>query len=411
MSKHLLKFYPVDNGDTTLITLTDNTTILIDIKIRDGEESSAGNKIYPVKKDLLASIQRRNKNAFVDLFIVTHPDEDHCLGYEKNFYRGDPDKYSESNRNNDEIIIDELWVTSMVFNGASNDDAKALKREAERRRKLWDDNKPEKDRPGNRIRMIGYDGDDKFENVPNSVPGDTLNNINGKTISNFEFFIHAPFKKHLIEATAEKDKNFSSIAMQARFKINASDSNWSFFYLFGGDADHNIWAEILKKSEEHGNKEKLKWDIFMAPHHCSWTYFNNVPYGEMEENKTPKDSSLKILDYKKSGAIIISSSKAIINNNDNPPHYQAKQWYLKKVAASEFLNTAIEPSEKKPEPIVFEVTSNGIIRTDKGVKADSLRQVASGIQSGIIGTTTTGQLAAVAENVTRHQPHKFHGDQ
>lgn len=370
MKKHLLKFYPVDNGDTTLLTLTDNTTILIDAKIRDGELNKAGNKIFPVKKDLLESIQRRDKNPFIDLFILTHPDEDHCLGYKKNFYRGDPDEYSHSHRENDEIIIDELWVTSMLFNGASNDDAKALKREAERRRKLWSENKPEKDKPGNRIRMIGYDGDVRFENLPNSVPGETINLINGKVISNFEFFVHAPFKSHLIEATAEKNKNFSSIAMQARFKINSFDSNWSCLYLFGGDADHNIWAEILNKSEAKGNKDKLNWDIFMAPHHCSWTFFNDVPYGALEANKTPKATSLSILDYKNLGGKIISSSKVILNNDDNPPHYQAKQQYLKKVAASEFLNTAVEPSEKNPEPIVFEVSSHMVSRIEGSLSID-----------------------------------------
>jgi len=94
MSTHQLKFYPVDNGDTTLITLTDKTTILIDCKIREGEENNAGNEIFSVKNDLLENLQKRNKNPFLDLFIVTHPDEDHCLGFEKNFYRGDPDKYS-----------------------------------------------------------------------------------------------------------------------------------------------------------------------------------------------------------------------------------------------------------------------------------------------------------------------------
>lgn len=370
MSKHVLKFYPVDNGDTALITLIDKTTILIDVKIRDGEVNSAGNNIYPVKRDLLDSIQRRNKIPFVDLFILTHPDEDHCLGFEKNFYCGDPDKYSDSHRDTDEILVDELWVTSMLFNGATNDDAKAMKKEAERRRKLWVENKLEKDKPGNRIRIIGYDGDVRFENVPNSVPGETLNLINGKRTSDFEFFVHAPFKNQLIQATAEKDKNFSSIAMQARFKINSFDSNWACLYLFGGDADHNIWAEILNKSEANGNKDKLKWDIFMAPHHCSWTYFNDVPYDAKEGNKSPKDSSLRILDYKNSGAKIISSSKPIVNNDDNPPHFQAKQQYLKKVAASEFLNTALEPNQKNPEPIVFEVSLNGVSRIEGSLSLD-----------------------------------------
>jgi hypothetical protein len=344
------------------------------------------------------------------LFIVTHPDEDHCLGFEKHFYHGEPESYGESNRKSEEIIVDELWVTSMVFNGASNDDSKRLKKEAERRKKLWDENKSEKDNPGNRIRMIGYDGDERYVNIPNSAPGETLNRINGKTFSNFEFFIHAPFKKHLVIATAEKDQNFSSVAMQARFKVNQYDSSWSCFFLFSGDADHNIWSEILKKSETNNNKEKLEWDIMLSPHHCSWTFFNNVPYSGEEENKTPKESSLKILDYKKSDARIIASCKLIVNNDDNPPHFQAKQQYLKKVATDGFLNTASEPNEKAPEPIIFEINDSGITRTDKGAKAEYLRKIATGINAGLIGTTTTGKLSEMANNVIKHEPHRFYGE-
>jgi hypothetical protein len=410
MGKHQIKFYPVDNGDTTLITLIDNTTILIDCKIRESEENSEGNKIYKVKDDLVSSLQKKSNNLHLDLFIVTHPDEDHCLGFEKHFFQGDPESYGETNRKKEEIIIDELWITSMVFNGASNEDAKKLKKEAERRRKLWDDNKSDKDNPGNRIRMIGYDGDKKFDNIPNSTPGETVNKINGKTIGNFEFFVHAPFKEHLVTATAEKDQNFSSIAMQARFKMNPSDSTWSCFFLFGGDADHNIWSEILKKSEANNNKEKLQWDIFLSPHHCSWTYFNNVPYADPEENKTPKDSSLKILDYKKTDAKIIASCKLIVDNDDNPPHYQAKQQYVKKVTNSSFLNTASEPKEKEPEPILFEITDSGITRTDKGAKAESFRKTAEGIKAGLIGTATTGKLSEMAENVIKHEHHRFYGE-
>ena len=298
----------------------------------------------------------------------------------------------------------------MVFDVASNDDAKALKKEAERRRKLWDDNDIHKDISGNRIRIIGYNGDVRYENLPNSVPGETLNLINGNTFYDIEFFVHAPFKKHLITATAEKDKNFSSIVMQLAFKDNPTDTHWSCLFLFGGDADHNIWAEILKQSENNKNHDKLKWDILLSPHHCSWSFFNDVPYSDPEENKVPKDSSLKILDFLKPGASVIASSKVIKNNDDNPPHYQAKKQYLKKVAESEFLNTAVEPNEKQPEPIVIEVTSSGFTRTDIGAKAAALRSVSKGISSGLVGTTASGKLSREAGKYMKHQPHRFYGE-
>ncbi len=384
MAKHQLKFYPVGNGDNTLITLTDKTTILIDCNIREGDKTEQGNKIFPVKDDLIESIQTDKKdNSYIDLMILTHPDQDHCRGFEKHFYHGkSPDEYGESNRDNEEIIINELWCTSMLFNGADNDDAKALKKEAERRRKLWDEDKPEKNNDGNRIRMIGYDGDVKFENVPASVPGETidLEMINGNTSENFEFFVHGPFKKNLIEATAEDDKNFSSIIMQARFKINKTDSDWACFYLFGGDADHYRWAEVINKSKKHDNEAKLEWDLFLSPHHCSWTFFNDVPYDAKTENKTPKQSSLDLLDYRQGSGKILASCKVVRSTDKNPPHPEAKKEYQKKLEKnSDFIELSKEPSEKEPKPYVFEVSPQGPVK--KGISEGSASAALGGSSS------------------------------
>ena len=410
MSKHQIKFYPVDNGDTSLLKLSDGTNILVDCKLREGEETESGSKIFNVKGDLLSELPKRDKNVHLDVFIVTHPDNDHLLGFKKNFYFGKPEDFGDSNRENEEIIIDELWVTSMVFKDCTNEDAKSLKREAERRRKLWQNDSRDKDAAGNRLRLIGYDAEERFQSLPNSIPGETINKFNGKVLNNFELFVHAPFKESLINGTAEKDQNFCSIVMQARFKIKPDDKDVTCRFLFGGDADHYIWAEVLNKTESHKNSLMLEWDIFLAPHHCSWTFFNNVPYGNPEENKNPKASALKILDYKRTDAMIIASSKVIINNDDNPPHFKAKEQYLTKVKSSKFLNTAEEPNKKEPQPIVFEISNSGISRIDNGAKAEGFRQIADAIKVGLVGTASTGRLSGMADNVVKHQPHKFYGE-
>jgi hypothetical protein len=120
---------------------------------------------------------------------------------------------------------------------------------------------------------------------------------------------------------------------------------------------------ITEKSKQHNNVDKLKWDLFLAPHHSSWTFFNDVPYGSTEDSKTPKETSLKVLDQKVGDGKIIASCKVIKNNDDNPPHYKAKEEYLKKVNKKEdFINLAIEPSKDAPEPLVFEFTSAGIVK-------------------------------------------------
>lgn len=387
MAKHVLKFYPVANGDTTLIKLSDLSTFLIDCKLREGEEDANGNKFFDVKSDLLDELRKRKSNYFLDLFILTHPDEDHCLGFKKHFYCGDPEKYSDENRNSNEVIVNEMWVTSSLFNDASNDDAKEFKKEAERRRKLWDQNSSKKNDDGNRIRIIGYDGDERFEKVPNSVPGDvvTLKEITGSLETFFEIFVHGPFKQSLIESQAIEDKNSTSIILQIRFKEASTDSDWCAYFLTGGDADHFRWEQVLKKSKKNDNEEKLLWDIFQTPHHCSWSYFNNVPY-ENEGNKEPKDYSLEVLDFGRKDAIIVASSKKIVDNDDNPPHYAARNQYKKKVKTGNFLNTNTNNSEKKPVPITFEVGSSGFDRTDAGKTQSANLAMAAGIASTSAGT-------------------------
>ena len=104
MSEHIIKFYPVDNGDTTLIRLTNNTTMIFDCKIRSEEKNSDGYTIFNVKNDLLEVLLKRNGIPFVDMFGLTHPDLDHCKGYETNFYCGNPDKYDDDDKPSIAII-------------------------------------------------------------------------------------------------------------------------------------------------------------------------------------------------------------------------------------------------------------------------------------------------------------------
>ena len=112
---HKIKFYPVDNGDNVLIKLDDKTTVIVDCQIRDCEENTDGVTTYDVKKDLIKELNKDSKNnPYVDLFINSHPHNDHCLGFEKNFYCGSPDNYTDSNRKNEEIIIGELLLSCIT---------------------------------------------------------------------------------------------------------------------------------------------------------------------------------------------------------------------------------------------------------------------------------------------------------
>ena len=68
-----ISFFPVGNGDMTLIQTEDGKNILIDCRIRDGKE-------HPdVRSQLREKLSRNDEGRlFVHLFIWSHPDSDHC---------------------------------------------------------------------------------------------------------------------------------------------------------------------------------------------------------------------------------------------------------------------------------------------------------------------------------------------
>lgn len=365
MANSQIKYYPVGNGDTTLISLNNGSTILVDCNIREKSKDENDETSFNVKEDLLKSLKKIDKNPYVDVFILTHPDCDHCRGFEKNFYQGNPTEYNEKHREKNEIIIGELWVTSKLFSYDQSDDANVVRNEANRRKKLFDDNNSEKTKHGNKLIIVGYDGTEKLGNIPHYVPSNQVDTFNGTITDLASVFIHAPFKDDL--QCAESGKNETSIAFQIRFKKNKDESEFIGLALFGGDSDHYIWDKILTETKKHKNETSLKWDLFLSPHHCSWTFFNDT---KQEDHPEPQKYSLEILDNRRSEkAKIIASCKEIKNNSDNPPHYKAKEQYVKKVKADNFLHTeSFKLIGKTPQPIIFEITNQGpmTLKDDEG---------------------------------------------
>lgn len=356
-----IKFYPVGNGDQSLILLSDGTTILIDCHIRQESVGCTDGSMCDVKKDLLASIKKRGSMPYLDVMILSHGDKDHCGGYRDNFYQGDPTTYSKADSEAGLIMVDEMWFSPMIAEEHGNANEEAYQQEAERRLKLHLDKKIEKDLPGNRIRIIGYDGDKKYSTLDDlrSTPGKIVNVFNTIIQPTFSMFIHAPFKETL--ASAEPGKNTNSIVFQARFKEKSNDKEFSCLVLFGGDADYIAWELIVQKTIGSGkdiSDRALDWDILLAPHHCSWTFFN-----EHDCKDEPRASSIEVLKYRRKGGIVIASSKKIEDDDDNPPSQLAKDTYIEHLDKTEqFLNTSVEPKESDPKPLVYVMTPQGPAR-------------------------------------------------
>lgn len=97
-----IKHYPVDNGDMTLIQVGSKgvgKTILVDMKIRDSNAKTANQ--FDVASDIYQHLPNNLNGApYVDLFILTHPDDDHCLGFDKYMHSGEPSDWKEPKKLN-----------------------------------------------------------------------------------------------------------------------------------------------------------------------------------------------------------------------------------------------------------------------------------------------------------------------
>lgn len=349
-----ITYFPVGNGDTSLIQLSNESTILIDCNITNDSRDESEESTYNVHDHLLSTLKKDDKDVpFVDAFILTHPDKDHCRGFCETFYTGDPAKYSESHKKDDLIRIDELWFTPRIFSPHEKDmcdAAKAIHKEVKRRIQLYQENKTERKDSGNRLRIIGYsDNTDLkgFEEIV-TIPGNSVDVINGNILKDFSFFVHAPFKKDTDSKWGER--NDTSVILQARFNIDGEKNAALVF--FGGDSGYGVWDEIVQRS----NEGSLKWDIFMAPHHCSWSFFSETSEGD---NSKPCKSAIDLLNKMRIGAKIVASCKPIKNDDDNPPHFAAKQEYIKIVGEENFFVTSEYPNSKKPLPLIFTQTKKG----------------------------------------------------
>jgi hypothetical protein len=355
-----LYFFPVGNGDTTLIKLGGGENIIIDCNISLDSQDPAEQARYDVRRHLLDDLRRDDKGRpHVDVFILSHPDADHCRGFEKVFFCGNPDEYAKKDEDEDRIIIDELWFAPRIFAPHESDlcdDAKALRDEAKRRIKLYRKGVKGRSLPGNRLRIIGYSDNPDIQGLEEvlTVPGNEVNLINNQKISDFSFFVHGPMKKDTDDHWAER--NDTSIILQARFDID--DKEHAVLVLLGGDAGCALWENIAQLSEE----VDLSWDILLAPHHCSRYFFNEDK--EDEETCTPTEEIVSLLDLRCEGAWVISSSKPIKDDDDNPPHHIAAEIYREYVGRDRFLCTGEYPLEKSPLPIRFTMSSNGPVKNN-----------------------------------------------
>jgi hypothetical protein len=358
---HQVIFYPVGNGDTTQIILSAGRRVLFDFCHREGAEDDDTPEIdlkVRLKEDLNAA--RRD---YFDVVAFTHADLDHIQGSTDFFELQHAKKYQGEGR----IKIRKLWVpAAMLLEEADNDhqteECVLLRQEARHRLLQGKDilvfSKPQAvaDWLEPLLKARGESPsarDHLFIDAGTVVPGFTLAN------DGVEFFCHSPFIKHCDEG--DIIRNRAALVFNVRF--DADGENYD--YLEVGDAEYCDLEDIVITTRYHKNEERLAWDLFNIPHHCSYRALSD---DKGKDETEPKPLVNDMLRMGKQDAYIVSCSKPIPDVKESyeqvqPPHIQARkayERYLKEVGGRKFLVTMEEPNANKPEPMVFEIGRGGI---------------------------------------------------
>jgi len=359
-----ITFFPVANGDMTLITLNDNneTSILIDVNIRcdaDDPEDDTCDVATQLRKRLKTDDKGR---PYVDVFVLSHPDQDHCRGLQKHFHLGKLDDYNYEPPEGEElkIVIREIWSSPMVFRRASKnhtltDDARAFNTEAKRRANHYKANYGSVTTLGDRILIIGEDEDEKSKGLEGILvkQGDIIRHINGVYCDVAWMRVLGPFSKGDEEEEIALTKNHSSVIIQFHIAADVARQD-SCIFLAGGDAEVAIWKKLWEKHKY--SPENLKYDLLLAPHHCSWHVLSFDSRSKCPDPKVDADAKAALAQAN-FGAYIMSSSKSIKDDDTDPPCHAAKKEYL--TISKNFQCTSDYPNTTTHEPFEFIIAADG----------------------------------------------------
>jgi hypothetical protein len=375
-----ISFFPVGNGDMTLIELESGRKILIDINIR----AAADNPEDPtpdVAKMLRERLTRDSKGRFfVDALLLSHPDQDHCAGLRNHFHLGLPADWSKAA---DKIFIRELWSSPMVFRRASKKhvlcaDAAAFTAEARRRVQRFRDSKGVVE-DGDRILVLGEDENGKTDDLAAILVkvDEVFAKVNGVHDNSFSARLLAPLPKSDDAAEEELSKNESSTIL--RTCLAAEGNQDAGRCLTGGDAEVGIWERLWDRHKKRA--DWLSYDILLSPHHCSWHSLSYDSWSELRDKAKVSEKARNALAQTRPGAVVVASSNPIKDDDNDPPCIRAKREYVAITdgAKGSFKCVGELPSEADPDVFEVEIGKHG-----PRVKT-RLMKAASVLGAGVVG--------------------------
>jgi hypothetical protein len=361
-----LTFFPIGDADTCLVELQDGRRMLVDFA--DMREKG---KTEEKRCDLTKLLAEDFDDAGVDAYEVvafTHLDKDHCNRASEYFWFDWAKKYQSDDRKK----IGTLWVPACAITEEGVEgDAQVIRQEARHRLKEGKGivvfSRPERLKDWLKENNLSIeDRASCFVNAGKLVPGLTLES------DAVEVFAHSPHARRTDKNELE-DRNGDSLVFQMRFREGGYDTD----VLFAADVTYEVINEIVDITKQHKNQDRLHWNVYKVPHHCSYTAIGP----EKGTDKTEPTVQIRWLceDQGEATGYVISSSlpipaKGSAEDKDIlPPHREAAQYYRDDVVNSgHFLVTMEEPKISAPKPIVIEIGSKGASRKALGVPAAAM---------------------------------------
>jgi hypothetical protein len=347
---HKITFFPLGNADCCRIDTSAGQKFLFDYANRRDPQDKADKRI-DLPTELTNDLEASERDGY-DVVGFTHLDDDHVCGAPEFFYFEHAKKYQSEDR----ARIDEMWVpAAVIVEDKPDGDAGVVQAEARYRLK----NKKgirvfsEPDRLREWMENQGLDIDDYTDFITDAgqiVPGFSL------LSDGIEFFVHSPFAERCDDDTVI-DRNDASLVFQVRFGDGYPQTD----LILGADTTHEIWQSIVKVTKYHHREDRLRWNIFKLPHHCSYTALGP----EKGKDKTKPVEEVKWLfeEQSQDGCYVISTSDPIpAKDTDQPPHRQAANYHKGVVADrdGDFIVTMEYPTTSAPEPLVLEIGPNGV---------------------------------------------------
>lgn len=378
---HLVRFYPVGNGDTSQIIAIDGKRYLFDYCHRKQDKDDKRIDLYNRLNEELEA-DRRN---YFDVVAFTHADLDHIAGSTEFFHLNHSGSYQGGQRK----IISELWVPAAMLlepvgKDEQSDEFAVWRKEARHRLldgkgiRVFSQPKPLMDWLEPKLKERGESPrarDHLFVDAGTLVPGYTLQN------EGIEFFCHSPFIEHCEDGDIVR--NDAALILNIRMRVAGMDTD--LFQV--GDSTWEVLDDLVRITKYHGNDDRLRWDLFNIPHHCSYRALGKEK-GDVRTEPEPRIKEL--LEAGQPGSYMISSSDPILDTKEAyeqalPPHAQARNTYveyLAKIRGRKLLVTMSEPSGYNPQPIEFAVGAGGVSKLVAAATGAAMAAVSSPSRNG-----------------------------